>query len=397
MNGHEVCRQLTENPETAATSIVYMSGFGADLSEDTARNPNVIGTLHKPFTSDLLLQTVEKYLPRTVPEIARIEPTESAPEKPLDLEHAVTPSAPLFEGPAPVNISPIVQETVVEPVTPPVVIALPSEPVAALPDGVPCFSGDTDFFSLGRALQAIASEKLTGVFRATWSKQPVELFARDGHIILVSSRDPELYCPEAPITLLNVDVEKNMAARQVQTETGCPLFLTLAQEGLILKEPALDLVQHYGQKLFALLWTAGRVRFTFEKTSQFPEWAADLSPTEDDVDHWMLNTLRFTQYHELGDGGGDGFDPAAVPAYTRSGYERIQHLRLTVAEAQFASQFNGSRSTQQIAKNLRLDLKFARLTLFRFIALEIVECWPETAMPSRESGGVFRRLLGLGD
>ena len=96
----------------------------------------------------------------------------------------------------------------------------------------------------------------------------------------------------------------------------------------------------------------------------------------------------------------DPIDPACVPAYTRDGFMRVQNLRLTVAEAQFASQFNGSRSVMQIAKNLRLDLKFARLTLFRFLALEIVECWPASAAPKQEKRGIFQRLadsIGFGD
>ena len=89
------------------------------------------------------------------------------------------------------------------------------------------------------------------------------------------------------------------------------------------------------------------------------------------------------------------YDPASIPAYTRDGFERVQRLRLTVSEAQFASQFNGIRSLAQIAKNLRLDLKFARLTLFRFRTLEIVECWPPTAIGARpEKRGVFGRLFG---
>ncbi len=94
------------------------------------------------------------------------------------------------------------------------------------------------------------------------------------------------------------------------------------------------------------------------------------------------------------------YDPASIPAYTKDGYDRVQRLRLTVAEAQFASQFNGSRSIQQIAKNLRLDLKFARLTLFRFLALEIVECWPPSTAVKPESKGVFQRLarsIGIGE
>jgi hypothetical protein len=104
------------------------------------------------------------------------------------------------------------------------------------------------------------------------------------------------------------------------------------------------------------------------------------------------------QFPQLGDRA--HYDPASVPAYTRDGFERIQHLRLTVPEAQFASQFNGVRSVQQIAKNLRLDLKMASVTLFRFLALEIVECWPATTAGGQESKGLFKRIgsaIGLGD
>jgi hypothetical protein len=106
--------------------------------------------------------------------------------------------------------------------------------------------------------------------------------------------------------------------------------------------------------------------------------------------------LRFVQ--NLGEH--INFDPASIPAYTKEGFERIQNLKLTSEEAQFASQFNGVRSIQQIAKNLRLDLKFARLTLFRFLALEIVECWPPSATAKPERKGVLQRLtrtIGIGE
>jgi hypothetical protein len=116
------------------------------------------------------------------------------------------------------------------------------------------------------------------------------------------------------------------------------------------------------------------------------------------VDHWALESLRFIQFQELGEHA--SFDPALIPAYTKNGFDRVQNLKLTVAEAQFASQFNGSRSLQQIAKNLRLDLKFARLTLFRFLALEIVECWPPSSEAKPEGKGIlqrFTRSIGLGE
>ncbi|MBA2433421.1 MAG: response regulator, partial [Chthoniobacterales bacterium] len=63
MKGDEVLRRLLENPATANVRAVYISGFGTDLPSDPNQNPNVIGSLNKPFTSELLLQTVATHMP----------------------------------------------------------------------------------------------------------------------------------------------------------------------------------------------------------------------------------------------------------------------------------------------------------------------------------------------
>jgi len=273
----------------------------------------------------------------------------------------------------------------------------PDPSVYGSPGAPPFFCGDTNFFSLNWALQTIGKERLSGTLRAFWQNAPVELLAHDGQIVLATTRDPELYCPDAPITLVNVDAAQVAEARARQSETGCPLFLTLARENLILHDPALQLVQHYGQKLFSQLWPAPRVRFVFEQSAQPPAFASEVTP-EPEIDHWELESLRFIQFQDLGQKA--NYDPMSIPAYTRDGFDRAQDLKLTVAEAQFASQFNGVRSIAQIAKNLRLDLKFARLTLFRFLALEIVECWPPSTAPEPESKSVFQRLtrsIGIGE
>ncbi len=408
MKGDEVCRRLVENPGTTAIPVVYMSGYGAELQASRSENSNVIGFLNKPFTSDLLIKTVETHMPRKSEEPEPTQPKAAEPQ-------------PAVEADFPVEQEPAYRETsevgpdVTQPSetpwwTPAPTTDMPSaaapaafEPAAEqsyIPDeavtGGAYFCGDTRFFSLNRALQIIATQKLTGTLRVFWDKQPVELLTQTGQVLFATSRDPELYCPEAPVTLSNVDPDRIAAARGQQQETGCPPFITLAQENLILQEPAMQLTQHHGQKLFAELWSAPCVRFSFEQGS-LPEFANTL-PGELDVDQWALATLRFVQFPELGDRA--YYDPASVPAYTRDGFERVQNLRLTVAEAQFASQFNGIRSVQQIAKNLRLDLKFASVTLFRFLALEIVECWPGNSGAGQEKKGIFQRLgqaVGLGE
>ncbi len=458
MKGDEVMSRLLRNPDTANVPVIYMSGFGTDLPADPDQNPNIIGSLNKPFTSELLLKTVETYMPsdsagasssnqeteasagdndlgwRTADSVAGIFEGDRQDEPAPLVEHDFTDSS---SGPVETDFAPAETAEIEAAAggnndawwnapaaspTPWPEMATAHEgdgaemggerfsgedrlqsaaPFAAATDLVTempadtsnaYFCGDTSFFSLNWALHTIASQKLTGTMRAYWSNAPIELLARNGQIILATTRDPQLYCPEPPITLVNLDEDRITQARQQQSETARPLFITLAQEGLIIREPAVQLVQHYGQKLFAQLWTAPRVRIMFEQMAELPAYAQDVPP-EDDVDHWALGTLRFIQFTELG--AQADYDPASIPAYTRDGFERVQRLRLTVAEAQFASQFNGSRSIAQIAKNLRLDLKFARLTLFRFLALEIVECWPPAAVGVKpEKRGVFGRMFG---
>ena len=420
-----------------------MSGFGADLKPDQDKDANIIGSLNKPFTSELLLKTVEKYMPKggrkakptAVPSERVSAQPEPVPEKSIWSETAQVEPSTIAEPPqqdsrwtgktdewsepqqseAGIEASvgatdeawwsaPATASSEAEPLSSDLSFASASASPAMehqaeaylRPAGGIFYSGDTSFFSLNCALKTIGQEKLTGTLRAYWNQETVELLAKNGEIILVTTRDPQLYCPEAPITLVNVEAEQIEKARAQQRENGSPLFLALAQEGLILREPALQLVQHYGQKLFAQLWTAEKVRFVFELSDDLPEYCRDL-PGEADIDHWALTTLRCIQFHELLEA--PETEPERVPAYTRDGYQHVQELRLTAAEAQFASQFNGVRSIAQIAKNLRLDLKFARLTLFRFLALEIVECWPPAPNVQQEKKGFLQSLgksIGLG-
>ncbi len=432
MKGDEVLGRLLEQSNTAQVPVVYMSGFGTDLKADPTQNPNVIGSLHKPFTSELLLKTVESFMPKDNDTSASDmdDSLEAEPEAPATSgwtpqenfepfgEAAMENIQPPFAEAAPLQSETARMESTVggtddawwsaapspasvwqEPAAPQL-----STPSFAAPQsfGAPMrvepasgdtyFCGDTSFFSLNWALHAIGSQKLTGTLRSFWDRDSVELLAQNGKIVLVTTRDAELYCSEAPITLANIDEARIAAARQQQLETSRPMFLTLAEENLILREPALQLVQHYGQKLFAQLWSAPLVRFIFEQSERLPDFAESV-PGEEDIDQWALSTLRFIQFQDVAHKA--DYDSASIPAYTRDGFQRVQRLRLTVAEAQFASQFNGARSIAQIAKNLRLDLKFARLTLFRFLALEIVECWPPAVATAKtEKRGVFGRFFG---
>ena len=252
------------------------------------------------------------------------------------------------------------------------------------------FCGRTNLFPLNLAIRAIGKENLTGLLRACWDQEPIDVLARDGEIVLVTTRDPDLYCPEAPDALRGVDVVMVNRARDRQKEDGTPFLLTLARNDSIEREAAFDIMRLQGQLLFSKLWSAPNVWIMFEKNAELLSGFGDVTG-DPDVDDWSLETLRLIRNTEQP----RGLDPTSIPSYTREGFDRVQKLKLTSDEAQFGSQFNGARSVQQIAKNLRLDLKSASQLLFRFVALEIVECWPSSTAakpePKAGMGGLFGR------
>ena len=275
----------------------------------------------------------------------------------------------------------------------PVTAAEVAEPSRARDSGTAdvYFCGRTNLFPLNLAIRAIGKEHLTGFLRACWDQESIDILARDGEIVLATARDADLYCPDTPTILANVDPDAIANARDQQKENGTPFLLTLARSESIERQLAFDLMRHYGQMLFSQLWSAPNVWIMFEKNAELLGGFGDVSG-DPDVDDWSLETLRLVQNPAQP----AGFDPGSIPAFTREGFDRVQKLKLTSDEAQFASQFNGARSVQQIAKNLRLDLKSARQLLFRFLALEIVECWPVSTSAKPEPKGGLGRLFGRG-
>src|SRR5204862_4753393 len=109
------------------------------------------------------------------------------------------------------------------------------------------FCGRTNLFPLDLAIRAIGKENLTGLLRACWDQEPIDVLARDGEIILATTRDPELYCPETLPILANVYREDVENARDQEQEDGTPFPITLARNESIERQPALDLIRHQGQ------------------------------------------------------------------------------------------------------------------------------------------------------
>ncbi|MEP7071443.1 MAG: response regulator [Verrucomicrobiota bacterium] len=383
--GDEVSRRLEADPTTAHLPILYMSGFGADL--ENARSSNIVGIVNKPFTSEHLIATVEEHLPGAVSDLP-VREKRSANENAAasyQFSDVIGPETEPIVASEPAMLLPTESALSEKSSYPNGGIALPETQAASARDIF--FAGETSFFSLSRALRTIEKESLRGVFRCTCDGKTIELYARDGKVIVVTTRDADLYCAKLPAEFASMPTEQIARAREKQTQTGRPIYQTLAEQTLLAPEKADQLQRQHGRTLFAPLWTA-RVRFVFEILPSLPSFVPAF--TEDgNIDQWALTILRLLpetsvpqEFHG---------DDTWIPAHTRTGRERIRNLQLTVAEENFIAEINGVRSLARIVKEMGHDLTTARLHLFRFVALETIECWPPAAPSKPERRGLLKR------
>ena len=59
------------------------------------------------------------------------------------------------------------------------------------------------------------------------------------------------------------------------------------------------------------------------KPRELPDFTSEI-PADDDVEHWMLSTLRFVQAQDVAEKA--NYDPESIPAYTRDGFERVSKI-----------------------------------------------------------------------
>ncbi len=235
------------------------------------------------------------------------------------------------------------------------------------------FAGHTGFFSLRSALQMAYSDQLTGALRVFVNRFPVEVFFAKGRFLFATSRNALLYTKDSPVILSSTNLGLIVEAQVNQGVSGCPLFLYLAARSGFPHDDVVQIVRDHGQRLFAGLFTAGRVQFEFEETTEPPDYAAQFPPGAEDPDNWLLASLRYVKFDALT--AQQRPDPNGNPNYTQRGYESIQRLRLNDVEVRFAAAINGASSLQQIAKKIGVALNDALLIVFRFQTLEIIDYW----------------------
>jgi CheY-like chemotaxis protein len=340
MKGDEVCRRLQSDAKTAGLPVVLMSSSAADIKRTQEEFGNVIKSIAKPFTPELLCATVAHSLRDLGGRLPHNVRPKSAP--------AVTPARP----------------------TPPLPLAPVRSELGLL--------GDTSQFSLISVLLALEQDQLTGVLRVSSGAKPLELYVVSGRPLLVTLRDAAAYLRGSNFKLTPEQTALASKIGREQAETGSPIFLQFAEHKLISPVDAVLLCQQQGMRLFGHTWTAPRAQFKFEANVAMPPLTTGLPQFEGTMSEWAMETLRFV---------GDDFrsamawgEPTGIPAYTRKGYERIQQIPLSDEELAFAGLISPTSSLAKIAEGMGTDVDSAQRVLHRFLCLEIFDYWPASLL-----------------
>jgi CheY-like chemotaxis protein len=240
------------------------------------------------------------------------------------------------------------------------------------------FSGHTGIISLRQVLHMAQGDRLTGVLRFQLGRQPIELWMNAGRFLFATTRNFQLYCAGSPAILSATNLGLIIEAQMNQQITGCPIFLFLSERNGFPHDDVVQITREHGQRLFSQLHTAGRIAFEFEETAGTPGYVENFPASGDDADNWILGALRHVRFEQLAPAQRP--DPNCSPAYTRRGYDLIQRLKLNDVEARFATAINGSDPLQALAQNVGIPLSDASLVVFRFQAIEIVDCWNAGAL-----------------
>ena len=326
-NGDIVCERLLANPLTAGISVVLMSSNVESIKRTMETFGNVVKSIAKPFTPQLLGDTVRQIL----------------------REKQVGQPAPKEE-----------------------------KKVAPEPRRGIAFAGNSDAFPLHRAMLAIQRDELTGVLRvhSGSGQSNLELYASAGTILLATMRDVETSFKRHPFQFhVNGEQAKVLEeAMLTQASTGCPVFVSLSRAGMVRPDRAVGLCREYGQRIVSSMWTEGRVSYEFENLAELPDFVLALGVEgAPKVDEWMLGSLR-----HVGDECLSAIawgDLTGIPIYSRDGYERIPQIPVTDEEASFLRQI-GETTLAGIAQRLSITGERAQRILYRFLCLGIFEYWP---------------------
>ncbi|MGF1678463.1 MAG: PleD family two-component system response regulator [Candidatus Methylacidiphilales bacterium] len=331
-NGDEVCRRLLSHADTAKLPVILMSSSAPDIEKTEGQFGNIVRSMVKPFSPQLLCAGVSYVLKKEQDD----KPVEASPSTPSPATSSVQPSG------TPDSFSP------------------------------PLFSGSTAYFDLFDVLMALDYIKADGRLELDLPSGQRLLYVRQGIPILCTTRQVDAYISGGELDIPEETLPYFEKVKKIQSETGHPVFLQMSADAYLPPEQGLALTHQYGYYTFADSWTEPAVNFRFQPAT-LPDYAPEKGAEVRLID-WITTSLRCVNAHsptvkKIA-------HPETVLSFTSLGYSRVQNLSLTEEEVAFASQLGqGGVNVQAIAEKLNLQWHELCRLVFFFHKTRVMDIW----------------------
>ena len=254
---------------------------------------------------------------------------------------------------------------------PPNTIGFPTvAPPAIDDDAVTARDGSSP--NMAASIRAIEMRRATGCLEVAVLRQPCEVYFMLGRPIVTTTKDPVAFgCSPSTARLLRLHEDDLNICSQVQMQTGCPFFLTLARGNLLTMPEAIRFSIQQGTKLFSYTWKVRHPALRWRPLDSLPEFLTGVKPMEENVDQWMLTSLRHLGPKSVSDSLLP--KPVTILRTTDEAGRIRDRLDLTRAEQRFLTSVDGRTPLRDLAEKTSMSLDVTQIQAFKFANLGILD------------------------
>jgi CheY-like chemotaxis protein len=385
MRGIDVCQQLAKDTKTAHASVVLMTGKDESVREQFRGFPQVVGYLHKPFTAADLIARINAVNTRSTER----EVVKQTSRLPFEKREAIAQALygkmkphlayipdwmAQLGGSQPASffarrlLSPELLDELVEALLP--FLQAP----AAQPEVVSNASYEgrvSQGFPLLEVLRSVAKTERTGVLLLTGSSSRWWVYVRKGIMVNVSTDSVVDYMRGAELDLASLPPAQRDHAIQEQQKTGKPVFVSLAESGLVPSAQLSTVLHEQGMRaLMALLDSveSGSLKFAWTDIATLPLFV-EANGREMSFDQIRLEQLRRAASQpttEPADAGQSVYE--RTPGFSR----RLRQFSLLQEERRVLTLVDGKQTVAKISKRSGVALRQVLLVLHRLADVELI-------------------------
>ena len=341
MRGVDVCARLAEHSGTAAVPVVVMSAKREGVKDAFRVFPSVVDFVAKPFAMDEIRDRIGAAMR------GRAQSGSAIPEPMIFAQSGPAQSGPTQSGPAQSG---------------PVRLAAP----LATTTGV-AFSGDLATMPLLEALRFISMLELTGCLTLELAAR-LEIYARDGDVILCTSHSPPSAAELEPVDLSRAPRAVIDRASAEQGRTGKPAVASLAEAGYVPRAEAPLALREQGARILAAALDAKAGAVSWRSLATLPDHVEAFGRPQA-VTGIALEWRRRARVSEAAPAG---FLDAVYERTPRFSH-KLAGARLSASEQKLLALFDGETPVYALLERTGLSAAKAASVCQRLCAVDLIE------------------------